>query len=276
LWPPSGIPVLGICKKEEIVTMRKLAVACGIALFIAMTWVNVSAQVNGNPGQSTALTNQEVIRMVQAGVPASAIVASIRSSRDAKFDLSNNSRAALFAAGGQSEATEMREIWDAMIAETTNGRGGDEAGIQNNGLAKLKSATHRPAAMVTVNRTADPKEAGSVAALKQQKLAAQSRKVTLATADPTGGQSTPGTPTTVGGLPSRSALTTRMMVAPGAIKAATPPSAGPSISPAAKTALMGNRLTVAPCALSNMGPVVTGLKSQGAVDDGGVYPGSGL
>jgi len=72
------------------------------------------------------LTNADVIKMVEAGVPKSAIVASIRSGSGA-LDLSNEARAALFAAGGKNRVNEMTEIWDAMIAKATNGRGGDDA-----------------------------------------------------------------------------------------------------------------------------------------------------
>jgi len=71
------------------------------------------------------LTNVDVVRLVKDGVPQSVILESIRS-RPGTFDLSNKSRAALFAAGGKSRVKEMTQIWDAMMAKATNGRGGDE------------------------------------------------------------------------------------------------------------------------------------------------------
>lgn len=76
------------------------------------------------------LTNADVIKMVKGGVPESAIVASIRSGPGA-FDLSNGAKAALFAAGGKNRVSEMTEIWEAMIAKATNGRGGDDADEMN-------------------------------------------------------------------------------------------------------------------------------------------------
>jgi hypothetical protein len=75
-------------------------------------------------GSTKTVTNSDVVKMVQAGVPASAIIASIRS-RPGNFDLSNKSRADLFASGGKERVCEMTEIWNAMIAKATNGRGGD-------------------------------------------------------------------------------------------------------------------------------------------------------
>lgn len=77
-------------------------------------------------GPLKTVTNGDVIKMVQAGLPDSAIIASIRS-RPGDFDLSNKSRADLFAAGGSGRAREIAAIWDAMIAKATNGRGGDSA-----------------------------------------------------------------------------------------------------------------------------------------------------
>lgn len=75
------------------------------------------------------LTNADVIRMVNAGTPAPAIIASIRSGAGA-FDLSNKARSDLFGAGGTNRAREMTEIWNAMIAKATNGRGGDEVSTE--------------------------------------------------------------------------------------------------------------------------------------------------
>jgi hypothetical protein len=76
-------------------------------------------------GTPKSITNSDVIKMVQAGLPNSAIIASIRS-RPGDFD-PNKSRAHLFAAGGNDHVREMTEIWDAMIAKATNGRGGNAA-----------------------------------------------------------------------------------------------------------------------------------------------------
>ena len=74
---------------------------------------------------ATPITNSDVIKMVQAGLPGAAIIASIRSHAGA-FDLSNKARSDLLAARGKDHACEMTGIWNAMIAKATNGRGGDD------------------------------------------------------------------------------------------------------------------------------------------------------
>jgi len=80
--------------------------------------------------QQSPLTNADVVKMVKGGVPTSAIISSIQSS-PAKFDLSNEAKAALLAAGGKNRINEMTDIWDTIVARATNGRGGADAGELN-------------------------------------------------------------------------------------------------------------------------------------------------
>ena len=71
--------------------------------------------------KNAPVTNADVLRMVKAGVPESAIVSSIQSS-PAKFDLSPDALIGLHKAGvGQ-------KILDAMMAAGNDGKGGSPAG----------------------------------------------------------------------------------------------------------------------------------------------------
>lgn len=150
-----------------------------------------------------AITNAKVIEMVKAGLPESAIVASIRSNQ-AKFDLSAN------ALIGLKQAGVSQTITNAMTQTETAG-----GNVPNSGrpptvpkpnvvpkptpaqaeaaLAKLKSNPPLIKA-VKVNRQTPQQEGALLTALQQQKQAVQSGQVVSPTGGNAAGGSTPGTP----------------------------------------------------------------------------------
>lgn len=83
----------------------------------AQVRTNASGQMSRMGSQHAAVTNADVIKMVQAGIPETAIIASIRSG-PVNFDLSANALIALHHAGvGQ-------HILDVMLATGSGGKSG--------------------------------------------------------------------------------------------------------------------------------------------------------
>jgi len=190
--------------------LRKLCTVVVLAAVATMASVpGLFAQQEKKP-----LTNSDIVRMVKAGVPESAVISSIQSST-CNFDLSPDALVILHRAGvGQ-------KILEAMMA-TGSGKQTPPAGPQNASgpqapaqtrrsrptpeqskamLAKLKA---KPGHLSPIITTAPPPaEAAIVAALVHQKQSLPSGQLMSSSSDPAGGQSTPpGTPGTPGGNPA--------------------------------------------------------------------------
>jgi hypothetical protein len=178
-----------------------------------------SAKPTGQNGEAV-LTNADVIRMVKAGVPDSAIIASIHS-RPAKFDVSPEALVRLHKEGVSEEILQAMTARGEAASSASGSTGGTQAGSPGNSanlkappvvpqpktaikptaeqtkaaLMKLKSAPRKLSPVITANPRTAQAETMAVAALQQQKQAVQSGRVMSATGDPAGGQSTPpGTP----------------------------------------------------------------------------------
>lgn len=101
--------------------MRRLTLCAAVTLLLV---AGLSSPMEARQDQ-TPLTNNDVIKMVKAGVPETAVVASIKS-RPAKFDISPDALIALHKAGVTQDEL------NAMIAAAFSG--GDVARGQGDGL----------------------------------------------------------------------------------------------------------------------------------------------
>lgn len=261
------------------------------------------------------ITNKDVLGMVNFGMPDSAIIASINVG-PVRFDVSPNALIDLRNRGvsadilramvkaGRSQPNISGSAVGATPGMPSTYAGGKPPVVPKPrvkpkptpaqaraAFMKLKSAP-RQVKTVKVSPPPHQSEVATLAALRQQKQAVQSGRVTTPTRVATGGQSILGTPggngtpganpaggpsnsnpnnpsggqNAVGGLPSKPSIgasrpANMIALAPVPVRTAAPPR---SSSPMGNMAVLSrNEINVDPCVNSNFGPIIKGLNSQG-------------
>ena len=240
--------------------MRRVLTSLAVGLVLGCAGVGVYGQ--GANQSSGPMTNEDVIRMVRAGVPEGAINASIERSTP-RFDLSAQGLAALKSAGvAEAIVLEMLRAQWAASAGTPGAAGASTSTLAGRGLApgqKSQRLTPQQVATMTskvhnAKGTLSPVTTNPAGQSKMETLAILSQQKQTALTERN--QTSPST-----GQPQTQTAGSRIGVASAPKTAATVPPASAGSSSPNRAAVMGNTNVTLACA-NFSSPIIQTVSGQ--------------